>query len=125
MTGKVEKKHWMKLSPLDVQGKDPKYGYKWLLRGTLDNRKREGWEPCLDSVDGKDGLKTGSGVENDLYICANGGEALVLCKMPKSMVVERGEYYENQNKIRESAAKDNFKTEAEKAGLQLEDKDYE
>lgn len=121
--GRPAKKHWKPYSPMSVEGKDPKYGYKFVLMSKLEGRKHEGWEVCLASIDTN--LKVGCGVTNDMFITSDVGEKLVLCKMPIEMCLEREDYFEDLNSRKLGEAKSEFKEIAQKAGVQLSDKEYE
>jgi len=95
---------------LDVQGKDPKFSYRWLNthKQNLATKKARGWEVVNDSK-----IKTLSGTPDSTHHIGD----MVLAKMPKEkydkMMKEKKELGDSRRK----SQKEEFRDEGRRSGV--------
>ena len=111
MAAETMSKPWEPSSVLHVQGKDPRFNYRWISKDNVDKRLAEGWEivkgTTPDSAKGKSlTLADGRSVDSVTSV-----RNLILARMPKEKAEARNKYYEKMSQDSIDAVDGKFRTD--------------
>jgi len=99
---------------LDVQGKDPKYSYRWLNthKQNLATKKARGWEVVNDPK-----IKTFSGTPDSTHQIGD----MVLARMPKEQYEKMMKRKRDLGESRRKSTKEEFREEGKAIGVRVFD----
>ncbi|MCE1247442.1 MAG: hypothetical protein LWY06_12425 [Firmicutes bacterium] len=103
-------REWNRPDPLKVEGKNPEKAYRWVDKGRLEQREREGWSR-VDSDSVKHNNPDGSSAGAPQY------RELVLCEMPREQAQSRNRYFQEKAKQAMEAAARQFHQNGRRLGI--------